>query len=101
MSQSGMNALQRKFLREGRISPRAMRKRAAQKRELKGFGKGELDGVADNGRVSGAVGVDHINRNGRQWPAASTVKASNNTQPKRQGPIRPSGPMYGGPNGRP
>jgi hypothetical protein len=50
MSQSGMNALQRKFLREGRISPRAMRKRAAQKRELKGFGKGELDGVADNGR---------------------------------------------------
>jgi hypothetical protein len=96
-----MNALQKKFLQEGRISPRAMRKRAKEKRALAGVGKGELDGVADNSRYAGAVGVNHINQNKRTWPAVSAVKASNNGNPKRQGPIRPSGPMYGGPNGRP
>ena len=38
---------------------------------------------------------------GKKWPTSSTVKASNKGSPKLSGPIYPSGPLYGGPNGRP
>ena len=63
--------------------------------------RAERKDVADNGRVSGAVGVNHINQNGRKWPAASTVKSSNNRSPKRQAPIDDYGGWYGGRAGRP
>jgi hypothetical protein len=82
----GITKLERRMLEGGHISPRAARKM--------------LSGPWGE---KGAVGADHINQNGRQWPAGGTMKASNN-RPQRRGPkenYESYGGLYGGRNGRP
>jgi hypothetical protein len=65
MRWTGINALQKKFMEQGSISPRAWRKQMSE-REL-------LDSNA-------------INRGKRKWPAVSKVRASNRGDPLRSSP---------------
>jgi hypothetical protein len=60
------------------------------------------DDVGNTGDVPGAVGTDHINQNRRMWPKGSDVSEKHKSwSPKLKGRIRPSGPLFGGPAGRP
>jgi hypothetical protein len=84
MRWTGINALQRKFLEQGSISPRAWRKQMSE--------RGLLDSNA-------------INRGGnaRKFPSVSRVKASNKGDPRRNSPENSQtyGSWYSGRAGRP
>lgn len=82
MKIAGSNALLRRMLEAGKISPRAWRKQMAER---------------------GLLTRNSINESGnaRKFPAVSKVRTSNNTRPKRQAPEPSYGDWYGGRNGRP
>ena len=92
-------SLERKWLEEGRISPRALRKSRKQRRMLKVFGG---DDVANTSDVPGAVRTGYINKPQPMWPKDGNVSKSHDGNPKLKANLESEGSSwYSGRAGRP